>query len=59
MEVLGDVVQVLGGGVEELGDKGVGGVVAWGGLEVSGKSRSEGKSGLCSLETVLEEAVDG
>ena len=29
VEILGDVVEVLGGGVEEFGDEGVGGVVAW------------------------------
>ena len=29
VEVLRDVVEVLGGGVEEFGDEGVGGVVAW------------------------------
>ena len=32
VEVLGDVVEVLGGGVEEFGDEGAGGVVAWEGV---------------------------
>ena len=60
MEVLGDVVEVLSGGVKEFGDEGIGGVVAWeGGFEVSRESGLVGKRGLCSLETVLEEAVDG
>ena len=44
VEVLGDVVEVLGGGVEEFGDEGVGGVVAWEGrLEVSGRVDWEGR----------------